>query len=202
MTAALKVLLRAGATVAVLPALLSLAVRSRLFGRDRAFQASTEWLALVPGFAGQYLRRAFLAAATRGCGAEAVIGTGTVFSSADVRVGHNSYIGPYCDIGWADIERDVMIAAGTHVPSGAETHGTSRLDIPMRDQPGSPRCVRIGEGAWIGNQAVVLADVGRHAIVGAGAVVTHAVPDYAVAVGVPARVVRDRRTAPGAADQA
>ena len=201
MTEGLKALLRAVAAVAVLPALLSLALRARLFGRDRAFQASTEWLALVPGLSGQYLRRAFLAAATRGCGPEAVIGTGTVFSSADVRIGRNAYIGPHCDIGWADIEEDVMIAAGTHVPSGADTHGTARVDLPMRDQAGTPRCVRIAEGAWIGNQAVVLADVGRHAIVGAGAVVTRPVPDYAVALGVPAKVVRDRRTAPAAADQ-
>ena len=199
MTAGVKAVLRGAAAVAVLPARLSLALRAPLLGRDRAFQASTEWLAVVPGFLGQYLRRAFLAGATRGCGPEAVIGTGTVFSSADVRIGHNAYIGPHCDIGWADIEADVLIAAGTHVPSGAETHGTARVDLPMRDQPGTLRCVRIGEGAWIGNQAVVLADVGRHAIVGAGAVVTRPVPDYAIAVGVPARVVRDRRTSPAAA---
>jgi acetyltransferase-like isoleucine patch superfamily enzyme len=66
-------------------------------------------------------------------------------------------------------------------------------DRPIREQPGTRTLVRIGEGAWVGSAAIVMADVGRHAIVGAGAVVTNPIPDYAVAVGVPARVVRDRR---------
>ncbi|MBN1912030.1 MAG: hypothetical protein JW818_20070, partial [Pirellulales bacterium] len=38
-----------------------------------------------------------------------------------------------------------------------------------------------------------LADVGRHCVIGAGAVVTEPIPDYAVAVGVPARVIRYRK---------
>ena len=52
--------------------------------------------------------------------------------------------------------------------------------------------VVIGDFAWIGAGATVLPGVrvGRHAVVGAGAVVTHDVPDYAVAVGNPARVTR------------
>jgi virginiamycin A acetyltransferase len=62
----------------------------------------------------------------------------------------------------------------------------------MRDQPGSLRPVRIGEGAWIGNGAIVMADVGRHTIVAAGAVVTKPLPDYAIAAGIPARVIRMR----------
>jgi acetyltransferase-like isoleucine patch superfamily enzyme len=63
----------------------------------------------------------------------------------------------------------------------------------MREQPGQRKLVTIGAGAWIGSAAVVLADVGRDAIVGAGAVVTRPVPERMVAVGVPARVVRERR---------
>ena len=52
--------------------------------------------------------------------------------------------------------------------------------------------VVIGEYAWIGAGATILPGVrvGRHAIVGAASVVTHDVPDYAVAVGNPARVIK------------
>jgi serine acetyltransferase len=52
--------------------------------------------------------------------------------------------------------------------------------------------VRIGAGSWIGAGAIILADVGRGCVVGAGAVVTRPLPDFAVAVGVPARVLRFR----------
>lgn len=52
--------------------------------------------------------------------------------------------------------------------------------------------IRIQKGAWIGANAVILAgvSVGKHAIVGAGAVVTKDVPDYAVVVGNPAKVIK------------
>ena len=52
--------------------------------------------------------------------------------------------------------------------------------------------VRICDGAWIGAGATILPgiEVGKHAVVGAGAVVTRDVPDYAVAVGNPARVIK------------
>jgi acetyltransferase-like isoleucine patch superfamily enzyme len=140
-----------------------------------------------------------MAATTAGCGPEVVVGVGTLFSTPDVRLDANAYVGPQCNIGWAHVERDVMIAAGVQIPSGPHTHGTARTDVPMRDQPGTPVCVHVREGAWIGNGAIVLADVGRHAIVAAGAVVTSAVPDHAVVAGVPARVLRDRRHTPGAA---
>lgn len=52
--------------------------------------------------------------------------------------------------------------------------------------------VVIKEGAWIGAHAIILpgVSIGRYAIVGAGSVVTKDVPDYGVAVGNPARVLR------------
>ena len=50
----------------------------------------------------------------------------------------------------------------------------------------------IREYAWIGAGATILPGVcvGRHTVVGAGSVVTRDVPDYAVVVGNPARVVK------------
>lgn len=58
--------------------------------------------------------------------------------------------------------------------------------------------VRIGSGTWIGAGAIVMADVGRDSIVGAGAVVTKPVPDRVLAAGVPAQVIRSRDAAPAA----
>ena len=102
------------------------------------------------------------------------------------------YVGPRCHLGLVHLERDVLLASGVHVPSGGATHGISDPGRPIRDQPGARAIVRIGEGTWVGSGAVVLADVGRHSVVGAGAVVTAPLPDYVIAAGVPARVIRSR----------
>jgi acetyltransferase-like isoleucine patch superfamily enzyme len=52
----------------------------------------------------------------------------------------------------------------------------------------------VGDGSWLGHGSVLLpgACVGRHVVVGAGAVVTGSLPDFSVAVGSPARVIRRR----------
>ena len=86
----------------------------------------------------------------------------------------------------------MLLAAGVHVPSGAHIHGTADPTVAIREQAGAKRPVRIGAGAWVGSAAVVMADVGRGTIVGAGAVVTRPLPDQVVAGGVPARIIRER----------
>jgi virginiamycin A acetyltransferase len=193
MREALKAVARGLATVVVLPALLSFLVRRTLLGADRALEGSTQALAVVPGLPGEYLRRAFLARALAHCDRTATIQFGTIFSQVGARLDERVYVGPRCHLGLVHLERDVLLAAGVHVPSGSATHGMSALDQPIRDQPGVRTQVRIGEGTWVGSGAVVMANVGKHCVIGAGAVVTGPIPDYAVAVGVPARVVRSRR---------
>ena len=82
--------------------------------------------------------------------------------------------------------------------AGRPTASTTRTR-PIKDQGGGRTLVTIGAGAWVGSNAVVLADVGDGAVVGAGSVVTKPIPAYAIAAGVPARVVRSRRPGgPGA----
>lgn len=178
--------------LAVSPSVLSWSVRSRLLGKDRALEGSTQAWALVPGLFGQYLRRAFLSRTLRSCARTATIEFGTLFSSASASIGDRAYIGPRCHIGWAVIEDDVLLAAGVHVPSGAHTHGIDDLSMPIRDQAAVKTAVRVGRGSWIGSAAVVMADVGRDSVVAAGAVVTRPVPDATIAGGVPARVLRHR----------
>jgi acetyltransferase-like isoleucine patch superfamily enzyme len=182
------------ASVLVLPWLVSFWLRAPLLGRDRALHGSSEFLSLIPGMLGQYLRRAFLARVLAGCHPTASIGFGTLFSKAGASIGANVYIGPRCHIGLAAIEDDVLLAAGVHVTSGAQTHGFGDQSGPIREQEGTPQLVRIGSGAWIGSSAVVMADVGRETVVGAGAVVTKALPAWVVAAGVPARVIRQRKS--------
>jgi acetyltransferase-like isoleucine patch superfamily enzyme len=77
----------------------------------------------------------------------------------------------------------------------ATNYSTAR-DIPMRQQntDETRTRVQIGNDVWIGTHAVILpgAQIGIGCVIGGGAVVTGAIPDYAVAVGVPAKVIRYR----------
>lgn len=186
----------AAATLVVSPALLSYWIRSKVIGPDRALEGSSQLLALVPGISGQYLRRAFLGQVLAACHPSATVECGTLFSQVNTRIDENTYVGPGCHLGSVHLERDVLLAAGVHVPSGRHTHGIGLTDVPIRDQGEDRRMVRIGSGTWVGAGAVIMADVGRGSIVGAGAVVTKPVPDRVLAAGVPARVIRSRDAAP------
>jgi len=192
MREAIKSVVHALAWLAVTPSVISWWMRSRIMGPDRALEGSTQLWALVPGLAGQYLRRAFLSRTINGCARTATIEFGTIFSSASASIGDRAYLGPRCHIGWAIIEANALLAAGVHVPSGAKTHGIDDVTIAIRDQPTTKTPVTIGSGSWIGSAAIVMANVGHDAVIAAGAVVTRPIPELSIAGGVPARVLRHR----------
>jgi acetyltransferase-like isoleucine patch superfamily enzyme len=188
----LKTAVQGIAVLLVTPALCSYYVRGVLFGADRALMGSSQALALVPGIIGQYVRTAFFRCVLAHCAKSATIEFGTILSRAGAHIDENVYIGPMCHIGLVHLERDVLIGAAVHIPSGPDTHGTTDIRTPIREQPGVVRLVRIGAGSWIGSGAVVLADVGADSVIAAGAVVAEPVPALVVAAGVPARIVRPR----------
>jgi acetyltransferase-like isoleucine patch superfamily enzyme len=86
-----------------------------------------------------------------------------------------------------DVGERCMFGQSTIVVDGQ--HRFRDLDKPMLEQGYDFNPVRIGDDATITTKCSIMADVGRRAFVGANAVVTRPVPDYCVAVGVPARVV-------------
>lgn len=198
MREAAKATARGLAALVVLPVLLSYHLRRMALGADRALEGSAQLLALVPGLPGEYVRRAFLARTLARFAGTATVQFGTLFSQAGASIDERVYIGPRCHLGLVHLEPDVLLAAGVHIPSGGATHGTDEIDRPIRDQPGRRTVVTIGEGSWIGSGAIVMADVGCHSVIGAGSVVTKPIPDYSIAAGSPARVIRSRRPVPTA----
>lgn len=120
-----------------------------------------------------------------------------------VRLGESVFVGPYCVLyghGGLTIGKNSLIAAHTVIiPSN---HGFADRDSPIATQPATSVGIHIGEDVWLGAGVRVLdgVTIGRGCVVAAGAVVTKSLPDYAIAVGVPARVIRYRgQTEPGAA---
>ena len=81
---------------------------------------------------------------------------------------------------------------GHHVYITDQNHGYEDVSRPISQQSQPERAVVIGDGSWLGHGTVVLPGVtiGKHVVIGANAVVTRDIPDYSVAVGSPARVVR------------
>ena len=104
-----------------------------------------------------------------------------------VLIGRGSSIVAHLEI---VIEDEVFFGPNVYVTD--QNHGFEDPELPIGHQSMGERPVRIGWGSWLGTNSVVLPGVtiGRRVAVGAGAVVTADLPDNCVAVGAPARVVR------------
>ena len=91
-----------------------------------------------------------------------------------------------------EIGEDCIIADSVHLYD--HDHGISQDTSPIRSQPIISAPIKIQNDVWIGAKATVLKGVtiGRGAVIAAGAVVTRDVPPYAIAGGIPARVVKMR----------
>jgi maltose O-acetyltransferase len=135
------------------------------------------------------------------CGKNFFVGGGSlVYPVRHMVFGKNVFIGRNVTISTSEsgkspvyIGRDVMIAQRCMIIGG--NHEIERTDIPMNLQgEGKQGAIVVGDDVWIGAGTIVLGPVtiGRGCVIGAGSVVTKDLPDYSVAVGNPARVIRNR----------
>ncbi|MDE5886536.1 MAG: acyltransferase [Muribaculaceae bacterium] len=111
----------------------------------------------------------------------------TLMLSKEVKIGRNVIVMGGClmmSAGGITIDDDVMIAANVQLITN--NHDMYERNL-LRCKP-----IHIKRGAWIGAGASIMpgVTVGRYAAVGAGSIVTHDVPDYAIVVGSPAKVIR------------
>ena len=115
---------------------------------------------------------------------------------SNISVGKNVVVRPTTMI-FADefaqviIEDNVMMGAGVHFY--VNNHKFERRDIPLIKQGYyKSQSIIIKEGTWIGANSIILPGVviGKNSVVGAGSVVTKSLPDYCVAAGVPAKLIK------------
>ena len=123
----------------------------------------------------------------------------TVECTGTLRVGEGTIFGHHCTMAARDsvtIGIDCLIAEMVSVRD--HDHCFDRLDVATRDQGFSVAPVSIGKNVWLASKVSVLKGVtiGDNAIVGANAVVTRDIPANAIAVGIPARVIRIRGLLP------
>lgn len=90
----------------------------------------------------------------------------------------NAKVGRYCSIGW-----NAIIGAVQHTLQGTTSYFRQRTASAV-----------VGHDVWIGANSVIFpaVTIGNGAVVGAGAVVKQDIPDYAICVGVPAKIIRYR----------
>ena len=125
------------------------------------------------------------------------LGRNTILNckNGNIYFGENASFGFNCHIfaaGDVRIGKNALVAAYTYFVGG--DHTANRTDIPVLFQPRTAKGVIIGDNVWFGAGVRVLdgVTIGRDAIIGANAVVTKDIPDFAIAVGIPAKVIRNR----------
>ncbi|MBB5436381.1 acetyltransferase-like isoleucine patch superfamily enzyme [Pedobacter sp. AK017] len=109
----------------------------------------------------------------------------------DVNIGEHTIIGlGNVIIGPITIGNNVMFAQNI-VASGLN-HGFEDADVSPSQQKVNCKLITIADDVWIGANSVITAGVtiGRHSVIGAGSIVTKDIPEFCVAVGNPARIIK------------
>lgn len=165
---------------------------ARISDPDASFASFSQFLSLFPGKTGSYLRAAFYSQACPDTSDEIVIGFLTLLSHRDTTIERGVYIGPQCNIGKCSIGEDTLIGSGVHILSGSRQHNFCNIDRPIQEQGGHYEKITIGSDCWIGNQAVVMANIKEKSIIASGSVVVGPVQSGEIVAGSPARVLRNR----------
>jgi virginiamycin A acetyltransferase len=186
----IKTVLNYFAMLLVLPAAVTCWVLESVF--DGSVAAFTFWshvMAQLPGAPGMFLRRAFYRLMLESCAENVTIEFGAILNRrAELESG--AYLGAYALIGWVHIGRNSLIGSRASIPSGGHQHRFLPSGTWSPTDLSALRRVTIGANTWVGESAVVMADVGECCMVAAGSVVASAVPDGIMVAGNPARFVR------------
>lgn len=138
-------------------------------------------------------------------GRNTTFGRGTILWAPNkLTIGNNVYIGKYCTL-QADIEINNNIVIGNNVGMiGKYDHDYSCISKNIKDAPwignsnynfkGKNLKIVVDDDVWIGYGAIIFSGIriNKGAIVAAGSVVTHDVPEYAIVAGNPAKIIGNR----------
>ena len=118
------------------------------------------------------------------------LGKGRIEIGSHTQIGDNSIIYSFQG-GGVDIGDNVWVAPNCYI---VDCDHCTKKDVLIRNQGAVVKPVIIGNDVWLGNGVTVLKGIHIHdgAVVGAGSVVTKDIPENAVSVGVPARVIKYR----------
>ena len=146
---------------------------------------------VLPGKTGMFLRRAYYRLTLDRCACNFYIGFGALFTHRRVIVEENAYIGAYALVGSAHLGEGCLIGSRASLLSGTEQHV---LDEQGRWGPCDKtrlRQIKVGDYAWIGEGAIIMASIGPGTMVAAGAVVETDARGGILLAGNPSRFVKN-----------
>jgi acetyltransferase-like isoleucine patch superfamily enzyme len=184
---ALKALVFGVAFVCTSPLILLTWLESLLSRSEHVFLTSAQLLALAPGWPGVQFRGAFYCATLANCSWQTHIGFGSLFTHRGAKLAPHVSTGSYCVIGHADLGAGVMMGSRVSIPSGKRQHFGDDGAIVAEARYDT---VVVGAGCWVGEGAIILAEVGPGSVISAGAVVVKAMPGRSIIGGNPAQVLR------------
>ena len=179
----------------------------------------TPWLTRYSRFKCLIKTRVLYARKFNSIGSRSIIISPMQFSDTQsVKIGNSVYISHYAWLMGDGNKKHVTLSIGNNVQVGHFAHIIAKFNVIIEDsvliadkvyisdcdhnymdistpiyKQGIHRTgdVKIGEGSWLGENVCVLgAKIGKHCVIGANSVVVHDIPDYSIAVGAPAKVIR------------
>lgn len=152
----------------------------------------TNVFALLPGLPGVFLRRGFYSLTLDKCSLDCHIGFGSFFCHRDSIVEDNVYIGNYCSIGSAFIGQNSLIGSRSCLLSGSGQHvHNDETGVWEAFSADNKRQIQIGKNVWIGEAAVLMANIGEGSQIAAGAVIANDTKAYVLLAGNPARFIKN-----------
>ena len=174
-----------------LPLIILSYIESLLFGKscERIFANCKEFLAIWPTIIGQYMRLGFYWATCTKISPDVSLLLGSMIAHRDTTIGSNVVIGCYSIIGYAEIGDNVIMGSRVSIISGKYTHGKPGHRDRNNEIKDLMVKIIVGDNCWIGEGALLLANVGTNCTVGAGSVVFKDFQDNITIMGNPARKV-------------
>ena len=178
-----------GFVIALVPALFT-RVESLFTPRGQLLLFCGQALSLIPGLPGNCVRVCFYYLTLKSCPLNCRIGFLSSIHDRRAELGDKVNIGAFVTIGRVRIGARSLIASRSSLMSGSKQHELGVDGRWTRFGAAQAVLIEIGEDCWIGENSMIMADVGRQSMIGSGSVVTKPVPDLQLWCGNPARFIK------------
>lgn len=178
--------------ILVLPFGLLSVIWHKIFRSQVIFFYCAETFSLLPAHLGIMVRSAYYNQTLKKAYPDLVILFGGYLSKMDSMLGRNVRIGGRTTVGLVNVGDNTTISNNVNILSGRHQHNFDDASQDVFDSEDNFATIKIGSNCFIGDNSVIMAHVGESTIIGAGSVVVKEIPDYVIAVGNPAKAVKER----------